>query len=115
MKYEIAPEQPYGVEIKMADGLFIKQMAVAKAGTIVPTHSHKYDHVSMLARGSVYVTRDGKDAGLFYAPTGITIPAGCKHTFRTLEDNTVIYCIHNIKDAEGVEILEEHNIMLEDN
>jgi quercetin dioxygenase-like cupin family protein len=110
MDYRIAPEQPYGVEIKMADGIFVKQMAVPKAGTIIPQHSHKYEHLSMLARGSVHVLRDGEDAGLFYAPTGITIPAGCKHTFRTLEDNTVIYCIHNIKDAESVEIAEEHHL-----
>lgn len=111
MDYEIAPEQPYGVEIKMADGIFIKQMAIPKAGTIIPQHSHRYDHVSMLARGSVHVLRDGNDAGLFYAPTGITIPAGCKHTFRSLEDNTVVYCIHRIDRANEIEILEENRIV----
>lgn len=111
MDYEIAPEQPYGVEIKMADGIFIKQMAIPKAGTIIPQHSHRYDHVSMLARGSVHVLRDGNDAGLFYAPTGITIPAGCKHTFRSLEDNTVVYCIHRIDRADEIEILEENRIV----
>jgi quercetin dioxygenase-like cupin family protein len=110
MDYEIAPEQPYGVEIKMADGIFVKQMAIPRAGTIIPQHSHKYDHLSMLARGSVRVWRDGADKGVFHAPTGITIPAGCKHTFRSLEDNTVLYCVHRIDRADEVEILEEHQI-----
>lgn len=108
---QAADEQPYGVEIRMASDIFIKQMAIPKAGTIVPQHSHKYDHVSMLAWGSIRVWRDGVDRGVFHAPTGITIPAGCKHTFRSLEDNTVIYCIHNIRDAEEVEISAEHQIV----
>jgi quercetin dioxygenase-like cupin family protein len=111
MEYKVAPEQPYGVEIKMADGMFVKQMAIPRAGTVIPQHAHVYDHVSMLALGSVYVLRDGKDAGLFYAPTGIFIPANCKHTFKSLEDNTVIYCIHRIDRADAVEIAEEHQLV----
>ena len=102
--------QPYGIEIKMADGIFVKQMSVPLAGTIIPQHSHTYEHLSMLAYGSVRLWKDGVDMGEFHAPRGITIAAGCKHTFKPLEDKTVIYCIHNIKDAEGVSIKEEHQI-----
>ena len=44
-----AEQQPYGVEIKMADGIFVKQMVLSRAGTMVPQHAHDYDHLSMLA------------------------------------------------------------------
>jgi hypothetical protein len=111
MEFVAAQNQPPVVEIKMADGIFIKQMFIESAGTYIPTHAHMYDHVSMLARGSVRLWRDGVLIGDFVAPKGIDIPAKTKHTFLALEDSTTIYCIHNIKTAESVEILEEHHLV----
>lgn len=111
--YEVTPakEQPYGVEIRSTDDIFVKQMVIPKSGTIVPQHSHAYDHLSMLAVGSVRVWEDGEDKGVVKAPAGITIKSGVKHTFMSLEDNTIIYCIHNIARSGDVEILEEHQII----
>lgn len=103
-----APEQPPVVEIKMADGVFIKQMAIAKAGTLIPQHSHAYDHTSMVAVGAVRVWCDGKLLGDFRAPTGILIKAFSKHTFQALEQGTIVYCIHNVSRTGDVEIMEEH-------
>jgi quercetin dioxygenase-like cupin family protein len=106
-------EQPPIVEIKMADGIFIKQIFLKKKNTYVPQHSHKYDHTSMLAVGSIAVWEGEIFSGEYSAPTGILIKAGIKHTFKTLEDNTLIYCIHNISRGE-VEILEENHLVGED-
>lgn len=103
-------EQPHGVEIFTADGVFIKQMAIPKAGTMVPQHSHVFDHTSMLARGSVRVWKDGVLDGDVVAPAGIFIAAGIKHAFLALEDETIIYCIHNISRIGNVEIAEEHQL-----
>ena len=105
-----ADEQPPVVEIKMADGIFIKQMAIAKAGTVIPQHSHVYDHTSMVAVGSVSVWCDGHHLGDYRAPTGILIPAHRKHLFVALEDGTVVYCIHRIDRTGEVEIAEEHHL-----
>lgn len=88
------------VEFCIQDGIFIKQMLLEKAGTFVPQHSHSYEHASMLASGSVRVWRDGVLLGDFKAPIPINIPAKCKHTFMSLEPNTVVYCIHRI-DRDG--------------
>lgn len=111
MKLEQAAEQPYGVEIKIADDILVKQMFAPKAGTIIPQHGHTYDHTSMLAFGSVEAFVDGKFLGKFTAPTGITIKAKVMHAFMTLEDNTVMYCIHNISRTGEIDIHAEHNIV----
>lgn len=104
-------EQPISTEIKMADGIFVKSMLIQRAGTFVPQHSHSYDHLSMLAVGAVAVWEDGEPAGTHYAPKGLTIRAGVKHTFRSLVDNTLIYCVHRIDRTGEVEIAEEHQIV----
>lgn len=96
------------VEFTIQDGIFIKQMYLDRAGLYVPQHSHKYDHASMLASGSVRLWKDGELAGDFKAPTPINITAGTKHTFMSLEPNTVIYCIHRTDRHGIVEVDEEH-------
>jgi hypothetical protein len=104
--------QPISIEIKMADGVFVKSMMCPRAGTIVPQHAHRYDHLSMLARGAVRVWKDGKMVGVFTAPAGIPIPANSMHTFHTLEPDTLIYCIHNVSRTDDVDIAAENSLDL---
>lgn len=106
----VAAEQPGG-EIHIVDGLFIKQIILKTAGLYVPQHAHRYDHVSVLANGSVRVWRDGGLIGDRVAPCGIVIPAGAKHTFLSLEDQTVLLCVHRIDRTGEVEIAAEHQIV----
>lgn len=94
------------VEFSIQDDIFIKQMFMAEAGTFVPQHSHSYEHSSMLASGSVRVWQNDELKGDFKAPIPINIPAGVKHTFMSLEPNTVVYCIHRIDRTGHVEINE---------
>ena len=102
------------VEFTIQDGIFIKQMYLKDAGMFVPQHSHKYEHASMLAYGSIRVWQDGELKGDFKAPVPINIPAGCKHTFMSLEPETVVYCIHNCERFGGVEI-EDHHEFVDEN
>ena len=90
-----AEEQDDLPEFHFADGVMVKQIPFRKAGIGRPGHSHTYDHTSMLATGALRVWEDGKLVGDFKAPTGIFIKAGVFHTFVALEDNTILYCIHN--------------------
>ena len=104
-------EQPADdVEFIQADDVFIKQMHIKKAGTLIPQHSHRYDHSSMLAVGSMRVWCDGQYVGDFSAPHPLFIEAGTKHMFLALEDDTVVYCIHNLSRSDVVEVLEENNL-----
>lgn len=103
-------EQLPEVEFSIQDGIFIKQMYMSRAGIFVPQHSHKYDHSSMLANGSIRVWCDDVLVGDFIAPKPIEIKSGTKHTFMSLEPNTVVYCIHRTDRAGHVEIDSEHQL-----
>lgn len=103
-------QPPDNLEWTTADGIFIKEMQIANAGTVVPQHSHVYAHTSLLQKGAVGVWSDGEYQGVRKAPTAIHIPANVKHSFQAMEDNTVILCIHNLNGAGYPPIAEEHQL-----
>lgn len=104
-------EQPVETDIKMADGIFAKQILVKKRGTVLPQHAHAWDHVSFISAGAVTVHVDGELLGTFGAPAGIVIKAGMKHLFVTIADDTVISCIHRIDRTGEIDVIEEHQIV----
>jgi hypothetical protein len=103
-------EQPPDISFALTDGIFIKQLFIKSAGSLVPQHSHEYSHVSMLAVGAIRAWCDGVLLGDFVAPHPLHIAALKKHTFQSLVDNTLIYCIHNVSRTGEVDIHEEHQI-----
>src|SRR6185312_7834426 len=76
----------------------------------IPQHVHEYDHTSFLAKGAMYVWEDGVPKGRLDAPQGILIKAGVKHLFQTIEDDTVLLCIHNLHGEGMVKVLAEHEL-----
>jgi hypothetical protein len=102
-------EQPPLWEHTSADGVFIKQMLLKDAGTLVPQHAHVYDHTTMLATGSVRVWVEGVLKGDFQAPKPLFIKAKVKHTFQSLEPNTLLYCIHRSRGGP-IAIHAEHQL-----
>lgn len=111
LHFERAAQQPESVEIKMADGIFVKSYLIHRAGTFIPQHAHKHEHLTMLAAGSIAAWKDGHYLGTFTAPAGIVIEANSKHTFEALVDNCLLYCIHNISRTGDAEIAEEHQLV----
>lgn len=106
------PIQPISTDIRLFDGIFVKSMCIAKAGTFVPQHSHTFDHVSVLVRGRVRVKAGGATNAVEHsAPCGILIRAGVKHLFESLVDDTIVLCVHDIGAAEGVSIEAEHHLI----
>ena len=95
VSFDVAPDQPISTDIALYGGVFAKRHVIPKAGTYVPQHSHGYDHLSLLASGAMRAWCDDKLVGNFKAPAEIRIPAGTKHTFLALTDETIFYCIHN--------------------
>jgi quercetin dioxygenase-like cupin family protein len=110
MKLEPLDEQPETVDIKMADGIFARLTKVRKAGTLLPQHAHRWDHTSFIAHGAVKVFLDGKEVAELHAPYGKLIEAGTKHAFVTVEDDTVIACLHRYDRIDGIEIAEENSL-----
>ena len=76
----------------------VKRMYLEKVGHTCVGHSHEYDHLTLLAHGVVSVRRGingNAEQTVYKAPAFIDIVAGDFHQFMALEDETVLYCIHD--------------------
>ena len=96
-----APE----IKIGCVANLFSRMMQFKKAGDIEKGHTHQFDHLTLLASGGLKVTIEGI-ATEFRAPHMIYIHKDKVHEIVALEDNTVAYCIHALRDKENIEILD---------
>lgn len=111
MRFALSPDQEQPETRYFAfDGIAVVQHAFRHAGSVVPQHSHSWDHLSTIVHGGVRVWADGEFQGECHAPDSIVIKAGIKHTFQTLEDNTILHCTHNISRTGVVEIESEHQL-----
>ena len=81
--------------------IFSRQMHFKKAGDVEHGHTHPFDHLTLLAHGSLKVIIDGKES-VFKAPGHIYIKAEIQHELEALEDDTVAYCIHALRWGNGV-------------
>lgn len=90
------------VNIGCVANLFSRQMHFKNAGDTELGHTHPFDHLTLLAAGSVKVTVEGVDT-VFKAPHMIYIHKDKVHKLEALEDNTVAYCIHALRDGNEVD------------
>lgn len=90
------------VQHHFGGGVYAKEMKVPQGATI-GQHAHAFDHLSLLAAGSVVVHTDNWTKQ-FDAPACIEIKAGIHHEITALSD-VVWYCIHatDCTDAELVD------------
>jgi quercetin dioxygenase-like cupin family protein len=97
--------------ITAAGNLWIRQMYFEKAGDANEGHVHNYDHLTLLAHGSIKVHVDGNSTE-FKAPQMVFIKAGKSHHIEALEEGTVAYCVHALRDKDTAEILDSSQIPL---
>jgi quercetin dioxygenase-like cupin family protein len=92
----------FQVEHFFSDGVYSRKMVIPK-GTQVPTHKHKFNHMSIVASGKVQVTVDGQTKE-YVGPTQIEIKKDQVHTVYALEE-TVWFCVHatNVTDADEID------------
>lgn len=90
------------IKIGSVSNIYVRQMHFVNAGDIEYGHSHKFDHLSLLSSGKVMAIVDGKES-VFEAPMMIFIKKDVQHEFIALEDNTVLHCVHAIRNGEKVE------------
>lgn len=95
--------------ITCASNLWLRQMHFVKIGDKNEGHEHNYDHMTLLATGSVAVHVNGQTTK-FTAPHMIFIKAGQRHYVEALEDNTIAYCVHALRDKDTEEILDPNQI-----
>src|SRR6266851_6234816 len=112
MKFVRLDQQPTVTKFRAAaDGIEVWHTLVHKAGTIIPQHSHQHPHLTVFAAGGARVELDGEFVGEYWAPSALYIPAGTKHLFTTLADNTAIDCVLNVSRTGQIEVAEEHQIV----
>lgn len=86
-------------------------ITVPDAGSILPQHSHAFEHVTEVVQGAVEVFRDGSPDGTRHdAPARLTIPAHTMHTFTTLAPGTILRCIHTFTEAGRPVIAAENGL-----
>jgi quercetin dioxygenase-like cupin family protein len=97
--------------ITAVSNLWLRQMVFNKAGDQNLGHQHNYDHVTLLAKGSVRVYVDEHTTD-FKAPQMIYITKGKRHHLEALEDDTIAYCVHALRDINTGEILSQDQVPL---
>jgi hypothetical protein len=81
--------------------VWIVQNHFKKAQAILGGHEHKFDHVSLVAKGKVLVEVDGHQPKEFTGPTFIVIRKDKAHKITALEDDTVVFCVFGIPESEA--------------
>lgn len=93
------------ISIGCVANLFSRMMHFKNAGDIELGHTHQFDHLTLLAKGGLKVTVDGV-ATEFTAPHMVYIRADKNHELIALENDTVAYCIHALRDKDNSDILD---------
>jgi len=91
-------------QVTLVNNLFLKMFTYSEVGDVNPGggHKHSYDHITLLARGSLLLETDaGQETHV--APKLFVTKKGVEHKFTALERNTVMCCVVPIRDGEGLD------------
>lgn len=100
-------------DLKIVDNVFVKLHHFLHSGDTHEGHAHAFDHITLLAYGSVKMIHDNGEAE-FKAPHLIVTPKGIKHQFIALEAETVFCCIHAVREKEDIDGVASPNISLDE-
>jgi len=89
------------IEHHFGAGVYAKETRIP-AGHVLVQHRHKFDHLSILASGSIELMVDG-ERSVVHAPACLTIEANKHHGVKSLTD-VVWYCIHATECTDEDEI-----------
>jgi hypothetical protein len=89
-------------ELGYFGNIWVRSHYLPKAGNANDGgHRHHFDHITLLAKGSVMVEVEGYEPKAFVGPTFIVVKKEHKHKFTALEDDTVYYCVFALRDVDG--------------
>lgn len=81
-----------------AKGVYAKELRIP-AGYRLVSHAHSYDHLSILASGTITLEVGGASRKMV-GPCAVTIKAGVHHTLRAYTD-VVWFCIHPTDETDA--------------
>ena len=96
-------------DLKIVDNVFVKMHQFLNVGDTHDGHAHVFDHITLLATGSVTMKHDNGEQD-FTAPHLIVTPKGVMHQFIAKEPNTLFCCIHAIRDGDDLNDIAPHDI-----
>jgi quercetin dioxygenase-like cupin family protein len=100
-------------DLKIVDNVFVKMHQFESIGDTHEGHTHTFDHLTLLAFGSVKMVHDNGEK-IYKAPHLIVTPKGIKHQFTALESNTIFYCVHAIREKDDLDAIANPNITVEE-
>jgi len=84
--------------------IYFRSILLARAGHVVPQHSHGHDHATYVGAGAARLWVDGKWVGDYPAGHAVEIKADRAHVFQALQDNTRLACVHDVSSAESMKM-----------
>ena len=96
--------------------IFIRQGIIDKRGEKVEGHTHKFDHVTYINRGTARITRtspEGETKSKVIRSTDpynyVLILKTHTHVIEALKDNTVYHCVYAHREPDTGEVTVEYN------
>ena len=92
------------IQISCLSNVYVRRMAFRKAGIVEVGHRHPYSHASLVAAGSVSVqvyddvNQTLLEPVVYHAPAMVMIEKDVAHQITSLEDDSVVCCIHALRD-----------------
>ena len=100
--------QQIQMEHSFQHNIFLKKMIFKEKGMMYCGHHHDYDHVTLVAAGRVSVKFGSVPEGDLleevkeYGGASMFVTRSYReHEITALEDNTIVCCIHAIRDTNG--------------
>jgi quercetin dioxygenase-like cupin family protein len=93
---------PDAIHHHFAGGVYAKETRIPAGGFVV-SHSHPYEHMSILASGEVMIQAESPPLPIEYllrGPAVVKIKKGVHHRITALTD-AVWYCIHATDETEA--------------
>lgn len=81
-------------------GIYFRSILIPIAGTWIPQHVHKHTHATYCGQGAAAMYVDGEWVRRVEAGQVVEVKAGKQHSFRAIENNTRLTCVHDAKSAE---------------
>lgn len=89
------------VYTKIEDGKYFHRMVALRAGEIVPTHRHRYDHVTTCRAGRATLWAESGGEKALGPGESWTVAGGIAHDIEFLEAGTIVECEHVLRRADG--------------
>jgi hypothetical protein len=88
------------VKIALTKNVICREIHFKKAGDKEPRHNYAYDFNIITAKGAIKITR-GHESGLVESPQMTYVYAGVMDEIEAVEDDTLIFAIHILREEDG--------------